>query len=358
MERFNRRMRCALAAGTLAACTVNIGSNTALGATLTLGDGDVVSISGAGTIGTVGGSPMSDPSASAYISADNNASVRVLGSSQLTVGAGATIENTGLGHAIYAEGTSAITLSGGTFSMPSYKAGLANFSSVDAFVSGGTFNVPAYGRGLQHGGSGSLHVTGGTYNVAQYGTGIFTSGGGPLLISGGTFSSPEGTLVNISSDAGPVTISGGSFTTGGFGNGAAVSGTQLDLIGGSFVVSDFSPAIYATNNATVRIAGGSFSANHALALSPWGATITLYGSNFVYTPEGGSPTAITSGTLPSSQGTITGTLLNGDVLSTTYSAYYGTLRVNVGDAPPVPEPAGLAIFVAAGALALSRRRAS
>lgn len=97
---------------------------------------------------------------------------------------------------------------------------------------------------------------------------------------------------------------------------------------------------------------------HSYLVSLSAAVIDLFGTGFVYN-DGNGNQPITSGDLPFVNGelpTITGTLLNGDTLNTTYYPDLGTIEVNVGNPPSVPEPTSATLLVASTAGVLLRRK--
>lgn len=321
-------------------------------ATLQLTGVDSVAISGSGTLGAVGGSPVNN-AVSSYTDADNSFIVGARDDSTLSFGPGAVVANTGSGHGVYADGNATVTVAGGTFTGSSFSAAFAHFSSQAILIGAGTFNGVGNGRGFQTGnGAGAATITGGNFLSTDYASSVYIFGGLPMNISGGAFSAASGNAL-LASSSNLITISGGAFSAGGTGNAVAVGNTAMDIIGGTITATDSALGIYAHASADVRIAGGSISAN-GIGISIVSSTVTLYGSNFVYTPQGGLPVPIVSGEIPLGLGTITGTLLHGGELNTTYGHQSGTFQVNVGPAP-IPEPAGL-FLLALGGLALTRRR--
>lgn len=192
---------------------------------------------------------------------------------------------------------------------------------------------------------------GGTINGTSAGNNALQDGStGAVTITGGILSNPNGggTVINAFG-SGSVTITGGTFT-GGYG-GSAVS----------------------AQNGLVSIAGGTFTSpggNTLFCSSPGFGVIDLFGTGFSYTVNGVT-TPITSGPLPTASGigingTLSGTLLNGDPLNNTTFLNRATIEVNVGTPPTLPasapEPSQFAAFaiglLGLGALALKARRRS
>ena len=199
-------------------------------------------------------------------------------------------------------------------------------------------------------GSGNFTLAGGgTLTTTGHGDhDVYANGSGAVVISGGNVSlSDEPSSLNASIDdvgTGPVIIEGGAISTV---NNVAVltsSTTPLDITGGTIAIT------YDARNDDAGPAPGLVSLSAAV--------IDLFGTGFVYN-DGNGNQPITSGDLPFVNGelpTITGTLLNGDTLNTTYYPDLGTIEVNVGNPPSVPEPTSATLLVASTAGVLLRRK--
>ncbi len=158
------------------------------------------------------------------------------------------------------------------------------------------------GYGLDADGSGLVTISGGTITGGPNSGGMIAQGTGPVMISGGTIiSGKNGNAALIAQQTGVATITGGTFTSG---------------IGGQFI----SNGLLANFNGTINL--------FSLGDSPFlidgvpmnNTSLTFY--------EAGTDT-------------ITGTLLTGNTLNTTFQVYSGgVINLNVGTAP-TPEPSSL-----------------
>lgn len=119
---------------------------------LTLNSGDSLTVSGAGTVGTLGGKPVRNTTSS-YSSSGGfyYPAVQTNGTSTFTLANGGSITSSGVGGiALYNRGSGAVTISGGTISSTGFRgAGLYNdYFGGPATISGGTFSPGPGGVGL------------------------------------------------------------------------------------------------------------------------------------------------------------------------------------------------------------------
>ncbi len=218
---------------------------------------------------------------------------------------------------------------GGTNTTSSYDAG-ANFEAVDA-ESGGVFTLAG----------GAL--------TGEDGDGAIFSNAARITVSSGSVSvSGSGTNGLDAANGSTATVTGGTFTASGSG-GSIV--TPFATPGPTISAVD----LYAESKSTITVTGGNFIA------SGTGATgfdainngvIDLFGTGFTVN---GSPA---TGPLTSGSGTISGTLLNGNVLTNLpYAITGGTIEFNVAAAPEPSQYAALGLGVLGlGVLALRARR--
>lgn len=155
---------------------------------LTLNSGDAVTVSGAGTIGTIGGQPVANTTSS-Y--SGSSSAVMTNDTSTFTLSTGGTLTGTGsLSFGLYAFGSGLVTITGGTLTVANGDAFLASGSGL-AIISGGTFSA-SQGIGLLANGTRSVTVTGGTFSGGSYGLladsrgtlNLFSQGDTPFLING------------------------------------------------------------------------------------------------------------------------------------------------------------------------------
>jgi hypothetical protein len=138
-------------------------------ADVTLGNGDFLIISGVGTTGVVGGTPVANGQTT-YVG------LILTGNSSLTLGTGGTINptpNEQFGTAVTSSSSGAINITGGTINGGGEGAAIVAQGSGPITVSGGVFNVYAYDAG--------------SMDIDYFGTGNF-------LISGGTFYDGSGSV--------------------------------------------------------------------------------------------------------------------------------------------------------------------
>ena len=274
--------------------------------TLSLNSGDNLTVSGAGTVGTLGGKAVSNTTSS-YSFSGGNSTVQISGTSTFT---------------------------------------LAN---------GGSISGGQSGQGLNTNGSGAVSITGGSITGGQFGTTMAIQGSGPVTISGGTIQGTSGSFSNGLGNgtalaiygSGAVTITGGTFATGGnyFGG-----GTVLD----------------AESSGPITITGGIFTAgNSGYGLQINNSTLNLF--SFGGTPFLVDGVAMNNTTLNGSQfrfgsDTISGILANGDVLNTPFQDQFGKINLNIGTPlAAVPEASttvslGLLLALGVGGVLVARRK--
>ena len=271
--------------------------------TLSLNSGDNLAVSGAGTVGTLGGKAVSNTT-SFYNASAGGATVQTSGTSTFTLANGGSISSGQSGQGLYDVGSGAVSITGGSITGGQYGSAMAIQGSGPVTISGGTIR--------------------GTSGSGGNGTGLFANGSGPVTITGGTFAAGGnyfggGTALDADTSA-PITITGGIFTAGQFGYGLYVYRSTLNLfsLGGTpFLVDGV-----AMNNTTLD--GGKFG----------------FGSD-----------------------TISGILANGDVLNTRFQDH-GIINLNIGSPPPaVPEASttvslGLLLMLGGGGVAFAARRKS
>lgn len=206
--------------------------------TLTLGNGDAVTVNGTGTQGTVNnGTNTYDDTGSA-----NDYAVETNGSSNFTLAGGALTDTQG-GAALYANGSGSVT------------------------VTGGTLNAADNGVALYAAGSGPVNISGGTFTAGQFGYGALALGSGPVNISGGTFTAGAGGY-GLYANGGTITLfsrSGTLFQVDGVDtpNGTLPSGTSGDTISGTLLDGEAM--------STTFLNGGTITLNPAPEPSPFAA---------------------------------------------------------------------------------------
>ena len=144
---------------------------------LTLNDGDAVTVSSAGTVGTV-----NDPAATSY---------------------------TGSPYAAQTNGAATFTL-----------------------ADGGSLTGSQSSNGLEAAGSGTVTITGGAITGGQGGYGLSSSGSGSVLVSGGAITGGESYDGIAASGTGVVTVSGGMINSGAGGYGLSSVGGIITITGG------------------------------------------------------------------------------------------------------------------------------
>ena len=274
--------------------------------TLTLTNGDSITISGSGTIGTLAGASVNNTT-SAYDG------VELAGRNTFNLSNGGSV---GLLSTIYLDnlnqyfGSADINITGGTVSDGIDCEGCKlNITGGD--IPATAFIVSELGNNYIGGGniadefdaiSCNTIISGGTM-------GVFASEKGTTNIDGGTIDALE-------VDSGTVNITGGTINNLGFyGEG--------DTVGEENQYSSF-----------VSISGGSICAGNPYITIGLYSTVTLdlFGS-FVALDSNGK--AVT-GPITSGYGTIVGTLLNGEPLYLNYGIDSGIIEFNVGSAPSPP----------------------
>ena len=293
---------------------------------LTLNSGDAVTVDGTGTHGTINNSTTS------YTGSDY--AVQANDGSAFTLGSGGSLSSSRY-DGLDALGSSTITVTGGTVTGGSASGGDGMYAtgSGPISISGGTFVGNINANGIQVTGSSTVSITDGSFSGGN-GVGFQYSGSGSAVISGGTFSGRYGGF--NSSGTGSVLITGGTFN-GDSGISTSSADSTITVTGGQF--------------------NASFVGNGYGGFSESGGTINLFSLGDTPFLINGVPmnnTAIPANT----SGTISGTLLDGEVLNTTFSNYdfsrLGTINLNVGVAP-APEPSQFAAF-AVGLLGLGGLR--
>ncbi len=298
---------------------------------LTLNDGDNVTVSGTGTVGTVGGTPVANTT-STYTDADGKIyAVQTNGTSTFTLAEGGIVSSAkNYNYGLLAEGSGPVTVSGGSISAGQGGTGLFAVGSVT--ISGGSISGGQGGTALDAYEDGAVTISGGTLSAGVDGRGIFAEGSGSITISGGSISTGQGGTALADNRSGPVTINGGSISAG-------AGGTAL---------AD-------TGSGPVTISGGSISTGAGgFGLFDYQSTLNLF--SFGDTPFliDGVPmnnTTLDGSLYQSGTDTISGTLANGDVLDTTFQDFNGTINLNTPAA--VPEASTTVSFGLLLALGLS-----
>ncbi len=278
---------------------------------LTLGTGDVVTVDGTGTHGTINNNTTS------YDDTGNYYAVRTNNNAAFTLGSGGSAISNNVNIGLYATGSGPIIITGGS---------IVSRSSTDAFGDYAVDNI----------GSGPLTISGGTITSGNSGIALNATGSGTVTITGGSFSvGNNGIGLNANGSRG-VSISGGSFTAG------------ESTSAGTFVVSAL--------GSPVTITGGTFSAglNAYDLYAQAGGSINLYGDFIGYAP--GNITLATNG----AAGTFNGTLINNTVSQAFSYKNFGTIILHNVAPAAAPEPSQLAAFgiglLGLGALALKAKR--
>lgn len=301
---------------------------------LNLMNGDNVAVSGSGTTGIYQGQAINN-GVSTYSASSDSQIVNVSSGSAFTLRSGGSVLNT---YGLVCSGISnsgTTTIIGGTIAA---FFGISNSGTLT--ISGGTI-----GNGIINEGDMSrVIVSGGSISG---GTGL-SSFAGSVTVSGGTIT---GKSVGLYINSGSVTVSGGTIIGSGV---SSIYGTPtnltvtggivpsgLYLVNGTTVITGGTISLGITevaedqttsSPAAVYITGGNISgelvASNGGAASS-GSTIDLFGS-FTATDDNGKPIA---SPITNTDGTITGTLLNGQKISVSYSALGGTIEFNVGTPP-------------------------
>lgn len=335
-------------------------------ASLTLGSGGTAVATSQGDNGvfargsgafTLNGGTISSGSTSTY-------GLSVIGSSPITISSG-TISVANNDTAIYAYGTGPVTVTGGTLTAGYGGIGLASGNSSPVTVSGGS--ITGGGYGIYSPGSGLVTISGGTINGGSNGVGPtagLQTGTGAVNVSGGTI---KGGFYGIGAGTGPVTITGGSISgTNGL---ATASGSSVTILGGTITgQSDViyasgsgsnvtiaggtlssstgvvTTAVYAGSGSTVTISGGNLSGGlynagqSGAGLEAQGGTINLFSlENTPFLINGVPMNNLTLGQYLSGTDTISGTLTDGSKLALTFENIGGTINLNVGSPPSIPE---------------------
>lgn len=232
---------------------------------LTLSSGDFVTVTGTGTVGIINNQPISNTTSS-YSN-------------------GSGVLNT---YAVITNGTAAFTLGPG---------GSLSGADIQDPGNGGA------GDGLVANGTGAITISGGMITGGMNSDAVDDRGSGPFTISGGTINGGENALA-VRAAAGVINITGGIINTG--------------------------------------TSSGTFTASGLEAI--FGGSIDLFSQNDTPFLINGVPM---NNTHVNGGGTVSGTLLNGDTLNTTFD---GGLSLNIG-AAPAPEPSPFAAL-SLGALSL------
>ena len=161
--------------------------------TLTLKSGDGVTVSGAGTVGTIGGKPVANTTSTYSTVAGNNKAVVTNGTSTFTLQNGGTLSTGGLySVGLYALGFGAVTMTGGSISVGQNSYGLFTNSGSAITISGGSISAGTNGTGLAALGFGAVTVSGGSITTGLNSIGLYAANGGAATIIGGTFSAGQG----------------------------------------------------------------------------------------------------------------------------------------------------------------------
>lgn len=155
---------------------------------LTLNSGDSLTVSGAGSIGIVGGQPVSNTKSS-YTSTNTSAVVTEGAATFTLASGGALTTNSYYDPALAADGSGAVTITGGSIS--------SNYEGLTASKGGGTVTVAggsiSGGQiGLFDDGQDTVTVTGGSISSRE--VGLETAPGGTVTITGGSISGGDAGL--------------------------------------------------------------------------------------------------------------------------------------------------------------------
>ena len=286
----------------------------------------------------------------------------------------------GAAYGLLATGSSAISITGGSIVGGDQRgAAVALDGSGPITISGGTIKlIDQYGdngNGIYAGGSSAITITGGSIIVGRGEIGLYDNGGGPITISGGTLSAGgSGTgLYSYNGNTGggvhPITITGGTFSAGDGGYGMENRAGPVSISGGTFSAGQNGTALQADSGqiGDVTISGGLFSAGPGgVGLSERYTTVNLF--SFADSPFLINGVSMNNTTLDGNlygPGTISATLANGDTLNTTFLMYNGKINLNIGTPPPaaVPETSsvvslGILLMLGVGGIAFAARRKS
>lgn len=278
------------------------------------------------------------------------------GTASVTITGGSITASGGQeGFGVYDQSSQPLSLQGGTVTAGVYSTGLyASGGTVN--ISGGAINVGASSYALDVHGGGTVNMTGGTITGGAtsnegIGVGLYATGSGKISISGGTITGGQGGYAVYATSNSPIAISGGTIMSGGSGYAVyASAGATVTITGGQVSVADNISTGLDANGGTIIVAGGDIASD----LLAQGGTIDLFSLDDSPFLINGVPMNNTSLTASGFTGTIIGVLANGDTLDTTFTND-GTINLNLGTPPAVPEPASL-FMLGVGGLSFLRRR--
>ena len=163
---------------------------------LYLNSGDTVTVSGAGTVGTIGGQPVANMTATTYTAAGSGSAVVTNGTSTFTLENGGTLTASGSeASALFLQGEGAVTVDGGTISSTSpYDSAI--YAQGPLTILGGSISAAENGRALDAENGSSVTIGGGLFSAKTGGFGLYDAYGTINLFSlGGTKFSVDDTPI-------------------------------------------------------------------------------------------------------------------------------------------------------------------
>ncbi len=181
---------------------------------LHLSPGDTLSVSSAGTIGTVGGSPVVMPSATSY-TGSGYPDQTVDNYGHFTLGSGGSLTNPRSqgGYGILTQSNGTVTITGGSVLVGDNSIALGATDSSRVSITGGTITAGNNGKGVFAFGGNMVTIAGGVITVGQGGTGLDSSFGTTIDLFGSNFAyTANGITTQITSGFLPSNGFGGTIT--------------------------------------------------------------------------------------------------------------------------------------------------
>lgn len=294
---------------------------------LTLNDGDSVTVSGAGTMGTIDGSPVANTTKS-YSNHSIHGGVETNGTAVFNLGAGGSISAGQFGFGLYANGSGAVTITGGSITAGQGSYGLFASRNCNGTVTitGGSFKAGQYGSALYSFSYAPITIIGGSFKAGQYGNALIAIGG-HITIMGGSFRAGAGSI-GLDAYGSPNTITGGSFSAGVGGIGLdAEDKSFVTITGGSINAGSDGKGLYA-DGSSVTIRGGSITVGKGgtALVAKGSASIDLYGTFDGLTP--GQTQTLPSDLDNGKTGSFMGTLANNTAWQTFTYLNYDTITLH------------------------------
>ena len=196
---------------TLAALSL---ATPALAQSLTLNNGDSITVNYTGTHGIINSTPVNNATIN-YAGGGSVNAVEVNGTAGFTLGNGGTLSVAGnYGDALHSSGSGPVMVTGGTATGGGFGSGVFSSGTAPVQISGGTFggqtSVAAYS-------SGTVVILGGTFNspLLAYVGGTITLAGGTINANGTTLTTTAGSTstINLFGTGFFYTVNGGTAST-------------------------------------------------------------------------------------------------------------------------------------------------